>query len=137
MMFPSPLAKLGCSDGAYWLMIDPASFTPGRSPCVVELAVYAVEMTPSTVAPAPAAASRNSRLAETLLMNVAVGVQPTFAAVTSAVIVGVGVAKTTNVSAPLLFNARICCVRLGLVTSYDSASTMLPFFAPRPTRRPA
>src|SRR5664279_2152610 len=101
-------------------MIDVASLTPARLVCVVELARYVVEMTPSTDAPAAAAASRNSRFAETLLMNVAAGVQPTFAAVTSAVIVGVGVAKTTNVSAPLLFSARICCVRLGFVTSYDS-----------------
>ena len=94
-------------------------------------------MTPSTLAPAPAAASRNSRFAETLLMNVAVGFQPTLVAVASAVIVGVGVAKTTNVSAPLLFSARICCVTFGLVASYDSASTMLPFLVPSPTRRPA
>ena len=94
-------------------------------------------MTPSTLAPAPAAASRNSRFEETLLMNVAAGVQPTFVAVTRAVIVGVGVAKTTSVSAPLLFSARICCVTLGLVASYDSASTILTFASPRPTRRPA
>src|ERR1035437_8071547 len=111
MTFPSPLWKLGSSEGAYWLMIEVASLTPARLVCVVELARYVVEMTPLTDAPAAAAASRNSRFAETLLMNVAVGVQPTFAAVTSAVIVGVGVAKTTNVSAPLLFSARICCVR--------------------------
>jgi len=57
------------------------------------------------------------RFAETLLMNVAVGLQPTFVAVASAVIVGVGVAKTTNVSAPLLFIERICCVTVGFVAS--------------------
>ena len=118
-------------------MIEVASLTPGRSCCVVELATYEVEITPSTFAPLAAAARRKRRFAETLLINVIDGVQPTFVAVTSAVMVGVGVAKTTNVSAPLLFSARICCVRLGLVTSYDSASTMFVFLAPRPTRSPA
>ena len=71
-------------------------------------------------------------------MNVAWRVQPTFVAVTSAVIVGDGVAKITRMSALLPCIDRICCVRFACVaTSYDSASTMLPFFAPRPTRRPA
>ena len=69
-------------------MIEVASLTPGRSCCVVELATYDVEITPSTFAPLAAAARRNSRFAETLLMNVMVGVQPTFVAVTSAVMVG-------------------------------------------------
>ena len=80
-------------------------------------------MAPSTLAPFAAAASRDNRFAETLFTNV-VGLQPTFVAVTSAVIVGLGVPKMTNVSAPLLLSARICWVRLGFVTSYDSASTM-------------
>src|SRR3978361_1329342 len=137
MMFASPRAKLPWSDGAYWLMIDVASFEPARFGCVVLLTRYDVEITPSTFAPLAAAERRNSRFSETLLMNVAGGPQPTFVAVTSAVIVGVGVAKTTNVSAPLLFSARICCVRLGFVTSYDSASTMLLFLAPSPPRSPA
>ncbi len=50
----------------------------------------------------------NVATAETLLMNVLAGVQPTFAAVASEVIVGDGVAKITNVSAPAAFSARIC-----------------------------
>ena len=41
----------------------------------------------------------NVETAETLFTNVFAGVQPTFAAVASAVIVGDGVAKITNVSA--------------------------------------
>ena len=65
-------------------------------------------MTPSTFAPFFAAASKKIRFAETFPMKVALGVHPTFVAVTSAVIIGDGVAKTTSVSAPLLFNARIC-----------------------------
>src|SRR5690349_20996430 len=137
MMLPSPRSKLAFSPGAYWSRIELASFTPARLRCVVELAVYTVEITPWTLAPFPAAARRKRRFDETLLMDVAVGVQPTFVAVTRYVIVGVGVAKTTNTSAPLLFSERICCVTFGAVASYDSASTMLLFFAPRPTRRPA
>src|SRR6478672_2494177 len=104
MMFASPRSKLAFSAGAYWSRIELASFTPARLRCVVELEVYVVEMIPSTLAPFPAAARRKRRLADTLLMNVAVGVQPTFVAVTRDVIVGVGVAKTTNTSAPLLFS---------------------------------
>ena len=93
-------------------------------------------MTPSTAAPFAAAARRNRRFAETLLMNVA-GFQPTFVAVTSAVMVGDGVAKITNVSAPADLSARICWVRLVCVTSYDCALTIIVFaLAPRPTRRP-
>src|SRR6266496_3087348 len=100
-MLESPAAKLVESEGAYWSMIDFASFIPARLDWVVALERYVVETTPSTFAPAFAAASRKRRFAETLLMNVAAGVQPTLAAVASAVIVGVGVAKTTSVSAPL------------------------------------
>ena len=58
----------------------------------------------------------NAGFAETLLMNV-VGCQPIFVAVTSAVIVGAAVAKTTNVFAPAAFSATTCCVRLVCVTS--------------------
>ena len=94
-------------------------------------------MTPLTLAPFDAASRMNTRLAETLFTNVAVGAQPTFVAVTSAVIVGDGVAKITNVSAPAALSARICCARLVCVTSYDWALTIWLFFAPRPTRRPA
>ena len=77
------------------------------------------------------------RLPDTLPTNVAGRVQPTFVAVTSAVIAGDGVAKMTKTSAPLLLIERICCVRFVCVASYVSASTMLLFFAPRPTRSPA
>src|ERR1700693_2538430 len=120
-------------------MIDCASLTPGRvaGGAYVELTTYGVEITPSTFAPLAAAARRNSGFADTLLMSVAAGVQPTFAAVTSAVMVGDGVAKITSVSAPADLSARICGVRLVCVASYDWALTIWLFSSTRPTRRPA
>src|ERR1022692_3371114 len=139
MTFPSPPLRLGSSAGAYCPMIAFASFTPAVFACGAYVAetVYAVETTPLRLAPFDAASCMNSRFAETLPTYVAFGDQPTFVAVTSAVIVGDGVAKITNVSAPAALSARICCARLVCVTSYDWALTTWLFFAPSPTRRPA
>src|SRR3954453_14880430 len=136
-MFVSPRSKLACRDGAYLPMIWLASVMPGSLLLTVGLFTYVDGMTFDRSAPPPAAASMKRRLPETLPTNVAWRVQPTFVAVTSAVIAGVGVAKIASTSAPLLLSARICCVRLVAVASYDSASTMLLFLAPRPERRPA
>src|SRR5919197_5396513 len=100
-MFVSPRSKLGFSDGAYLSRICPIRAIDASFLLTVELLTYAVEITPSTFAPAAAADRKKSRFAETLLRSIC-GVQPTFAAVTIAVIVGEGVAKMTNTSAPLL-----------------------------------
>src|SRR5579863_407175 len=98
MTFPSPAFTLGTSGGAYVPMIDFVSFTPARFACaeLVTSSRYAVEMTPSTFAPFCAAIRRKIGLAETFPRNV-VGDQPTFVAVTSAVIACDGRAKITNV----------------------------------------
>src|SRR5438445_816045 len=68
-------------------------------------------MSPSTLAPFCAAIRMKIGFVETFPTN-SCGVQPTFVAVTSAVIVCDGRAKMTNVSAPAAFSARICCTRL-------------------------
>jgi hypothetical protein len=79
----------------------------------------------------------NVETAATLLMNVLAGVQPTFAAVTRPWIAGVGVAKSTKVSAPDALSARTCEVTFPADRSNGCALTIWLFFAPRPTRRPA
>src|SRR5690349_19461851 len=112
MTFASPLLKLVCSDGAYLATIVPASLTPARFCCAVELSRYVVEYTLFRLAPFPSAASMKIRFDETLPTNVAFGDQPTLVAVTSAVMVCVGSAKITSVSQPFAFIDRICWVTL-------------------------
>ena len=66
---------------------------------------------------------RNVSVAETELVITCAGVQPSFVEMTYAWIVGVGVAKITNVSAPDAFSFAICTDG-GVVAlrSYGSAS---------------
>src|SRR3954468_6390037 len=119
-MLESPRSKLGRSPEAYLSRMFPARTIPGSPLSTVELLTYDVPNTFVRSPPFAAAASMKMRLLDTLPTNVAWRDQPTFVAVTSAVIVGDGVAKITRMSALLLRIDRICCVRFACVaTSYD------------------
>ena len=60
------------------------------------------------VEPLFVASVRNVSVADTEFVITCAGVQPSFVAMTYAWIVGVGVAKMTNVSAPAAFSAATC-----------------------------
>src|SRR4029078_5137458 len=123
-MLESPRSKLARSPEAYLSRICPRRTIPGSPLLTVELLTYVVPYTFVRSAPFAPAASMKMRLLDTLPRNVAWRVQPTFDAVTSAVIGRDGVAKITRMSALLLRIDRICCVRFDCVaTSYDSGST--------------
>ena len=93
--------------------------------------MYVAVMSPSMFAPAFCARYMKSGDDETLLMNV-VGCQPTFVATTSAVIVCVGSANSTNTFAPADFSLTICWLTSVWVASYFSTSTIFDFESPRP-----
>src|SRR5262249_27238556 len=88
-------------------------------------------------APAPAATRMIDTDAETLLISSRSGCQPILVAVTSDLTDAAGVAKSTKTFAPELFNAIICCVTSGAVTSNGCTLTIRFFFGPRPLRKPA